>query len=159
MILPPLAELRDLEAFLRYNFEAEDNSREKVMGYDLEKENPDLTPPILQAALFRELFHIAAALVWFHENLRFEESMDRYGSDGSDMDLYCTHMELKPDNILVMRDQRLRVGKWRISDFEISVFDKRADEMAPRLQLIRDAGHRLTSRTRQNTINRGHGPY
>ena len=31
--------------------------------------------------------------------------------------------------------------------------------MAPRLQSIRDVGHRLTSRTHQNIINRGHGPY
>lgn len=37
VILLPLAELRDLEVSLRNSFEAEDNSREKVKVYDLEK--------------------------------------------------------------------------------------------------------------------------
>lgn len=156
MIILPLAELRDLEVFLRYGFEAKENTREEMMVYDFEKEFPGLTPPVLQAALFKELTHIAAALVWLHENLHVEESMDRYGSD---IDLYCAHMDLKTDNILITRDMGSRVGKWMISDFGISVFDKRTDEMAPRLQSIRDVGHRLTSRTHQNIVNRGHGPY
>lgn len=34
-ILLPSAELRDLEVSLRYSLEAEDNSQEKVMVYDL----------------------------------------------------------------------------------------------------------------------------
>lgn len=156
MIILPLAELRDLEVFLRYGFEAKENSREEMMVYDFEKEFPGLTPPVLQAALFRELTHIAAALVWLHENLHVEDSMERFGSE---IDLYCAHMDLKTDNILITRDMGSWVGKWMISDFGISVFDKRTDERAPRLQSIRDVGHRLTSRTQQNIGNRGRGPY
>ena len=150
MILLPLAELRDLEVFLRCGFEANDNdTRKETQVYDFDKEFPGLTPSILQDALFKELFQIASALVWLHEEIRVQGSLNQY----------CAHMDLKPDNILIRRDHRSSVGKWMISDFGISIFDKRTDQMDLRVQSIRDVGRRLTSRAREDLVHRGQGPY
>ena len=149
MILLPLAELRDLEVFLRCGFEAQDYTREEVMVYDFDREFPSLTPSILQGALFKELLNIASALVWLHEDLHIQGSLD----------IYCAHMDLKPENILVTRGSGSPVGKWMISDFGISILDQRTDRLASNIRSIRDVGHRLTSNARQDRIDRGHGPY
>ena len=151
MILIPLAELRDLDVFLRGGNIALDDTRNQEKVYDFSKEFPGMVPPnpLLQAALFNQLFELASALVWLHEDLRILGSLDRY----------CAHMDLKPGNILIIRDERSHVGRWVISDFGISLFVKSTNKKALKVHSIRDVGPRLTSRVHQDKVDRGRGPY
>ena len=151
MILIPLAELRDLDVFLRGGYIALDDTRNQEKVYDFSEEFPGMVPanPLLPAALFNQLFEVASALVWLHEELRILGSLDRY----------CAHMDLKPGNILITRDKKSNVGRWVISDFGISLFEKSTNRKALRVHSIRDVGPRLTSRAHQDKVIRGRGPY
>lgn len=110
-----------------------------------------MAPPstLLQEALFNQLFEVASALVWLHEDLRILGSLDRY----------CAHMDLKPGNILITRDKDSRVGRWMIADFGISLFEKSTNKKESKVHSIRDVGPRLTSRAYQDEVIRGRGPY
>ncbi|KAL8796007.1 MAG: hypothetical protein Q9195_001583 [Heterodermia aff. obscurata] len=151
MILIPLAELRDLDVFLRGGYIAMDDTKIKKKVYDFDQEFPGMVAPstLLQEALFNQLFEVASALVWLHEELRILGSLDRY----------CAHMDLKPGNILISRDKDSRVGRWMITDFGISLFDKSTNKKEPEVHSIRDVGPRLTSRAHQDEVIRGRGPY
>lgn len=151
MILLPLAELRDLDVFLRGGYIALDDTRDQRKVYDFSEEFPGMVPPnpLLHVALFNQLFEVASALVWLHEDLRILGSLDRY----------CAHMDLKPGNILITRDEKSQVGRWVISDFGISLFDKSTNRKALKVNSIRDVGPRLTSRAHQDEVIRGRGPY
>ena len=155
MILIPLAELRDLDVFLRGGYITLDDTRNQEKVYDFGAEFPGMVPPspLLPVALFNQLFEVASALVWLHEDLRILGSLDRY----------CAHMDLKPGNILITRDEKSHVGRWVISDFGISLFDKSTNKKALRVHSIRDVGPRLTSRAHQDMVDRGfdrgRGPY
>ena len=149
MILFPLAELKDLEVFLRGGYKIVHSSRDPTQVYNFSSTFPDLTEaPILHRELIRELFEIASALLWLHEELRI------YGSQDS----YLAHMNLKPENILLLRDRASRIGKWMLSDFGVSLFDRAGNTRPSRYYSIRDIGPRLTSRT-QHRPERGHGSY
>ena len=152
MILLPLAELGDLDVFLRGGYSASsDNTRIQTKVYDFDREFPETigSDQLLHQGLFRELFGLTSALVWLHEELRILGSLDRY----------CAHTDLKPDNILITRDSYSHVGRWMLSDFGISLFDKSTNLQALRVHSIRDVGPRLTSRARQDQLIRGRGPY
>ena len=151
MILIPLAELRDLDVFLRGGYIALDDTRNQEKVYDFSEEFPGMVPanPLLRVALFNQLFEVASALVWLHEDLRILGSLDRY----------CAHMDLKPGNILITRDEKSNVGRWVISDFGISLFEKSTNRKVLKVNSIRDVGPRLTSRAHQDKVIRGRGPY
>lgn len=155
MILLPLAELGDLDVFLRGGFSALDDTRVQEKIYVFDKEFPGMMPPnrALHAALLREMTEIVSALVWLHEGLRIPGSRD----------MYCAHMDLKPSNILITRDPShnvgVGVGRWKISDFGISLFKKSTNEKALGVHSIRDVGPRLTSRAYQDKVDLGRGPY
>ena len=157
MILLPLAELYDLEIFLRGGRKPEADTR-----YDYEIYNFDMTFPQLrvegnlQRALLRELFEIAKALKWLHEELHIPGSLNHY----------LAHLDLKPENILISRDShahalepRNLAGKWMLTDFGVSVFDKATDKKNSLVQSVGDAGHKVTSRVHKDQTVRGHGPY
>lgn len=63
---------------------------------------------------------LADALNWLHSRITLRKGQD---------DVSCVHMDLKPANILIMRDERSAVGMWKISDFGISEVRRRGDEM------------------------------
>ncbi len=151
MVLLPLAELLTLEVFLLCGFEYQYHAMKiiQVRVYDFDKEFPGLTPSVLQDALFNELVQIASALVWLHDEIRVLGSEENY----------CAHMNLEPKSILVKRDHASRVGKWMISDFGISIFDKGSNQMDLRVQSIRDVGERLTSSAHEDGVPRDIGPY
>jgi serine/threonine protein kinase len=157
MILLPLAELHDLEVFLRGGRKPRADTQYFDVIYDFDKTFPHLnTNNILHEALLKELFEIAAALVWLHEELHILGSLDRY----------LAHLDLKPENILISRDSHAPnpkhhhlAGKWMLTDFGVSVFDKATNEKASRVHSIRDVGPRLTSKAKKYQIMRGHGPY
>jgi serine/threonine protein kinase len=65
--------------------------------------------------LIKEASHVADAIRWLHGGLRISGKV-----------LFCCHMDLKLDNILVYLDYPSRVGWWKISDFGISSMVERA---------------------------------
>ena len=150
MILLPLAELHDFEIFLRGGKEPQADTRDLQKIYDFDEEFPELADTtILHCALLKEVFEIASALLWLHSELRIVDSPDRY----------LAHMDLKPDNILLDKDVRMPAGKWMLSDFGVSLFEKSTNKKATAVHAIRDVGPRLTSRANKSKVMRGHGPY
>ena len=72
--------------------------------------------------LIKEASNVADAIRWLHGGLRISGKV-----------LFCCHMDLKLDNILVYLDYPSRVGWWKISDFGISSMVERAtSEHSPR---------------------------
>lgn len=158
MILLPLAEHGDLEIFLRDGYKAGADTNINHKLYDFDETFPQLTSEhILHKALLKELFEIASALVWLHDELHISRNMDRY----------LAHLDLKPANILLAQDKHVGTlashhpaGKWMLTDFGVSVFDNATNQKATRVQSIRDAGPSLTkSRANKDEVARGHGPY
>ncbi|KAE8136096.1 hypothetical protein BDV38DRAFT_294135 [Aspergillus pseudotamarii] len=94
-ILSPLAEM-DLDVFLR--------------------EGHQRCPDFTVRDLMQEAAHLAGALAFLHQGL-----------DSYPPGLSCCHMDLKPGNILVFHGDALdfpKVGKWKISDFGISIMSR-----------------------------------
>ena len=157
MILLPLAEHGDLEIFLRDGYKAGANTKYNHKFYDFNEAFPELaSEQVLHEALLKEMFEITSALVWLHEELHLFGKLDRY----------LAHLDLKPENILLAHDNHAGTsashhpaGKWMLTDFGVSVFDKATNQKATRVHSIRDAGPRLTSRADRNDAMRGHGPY
>ncbi len=158
MILLPLAQHGDLEIFLRGGYKAGADTRynnHKI--YDFDETFPHLAcEETLHKALLKEMFEIARALVWLHEELHLFGKLDRY----------LAHLDLKPENILLVQDNHSGTagsdhpaGKWMLTDFGVSVFDKATNEKATRVHSIRDVGPRLTSRANRDEVMRGYGPY
>ena len=158
MILLPLARHGDLEIFLRGGYKPGADTRyDNHKIYDFDETFPELAcEETLHRALLKEMFEIARALVWLHEELHL------FGK----LDSYLAHLDLKPENILLVQDNHSGTagsdhpaGKWMLTDFGVSVFDKATNEKATRVHSIRDVGPRLTSRTNRDESMGGYGPY
>ena len=157
MILLPLAEHGDLEIFLRDGYKAGADTNYNHKFYDFNETFPQLaTEQTLHKALLKEMFEIASALVWLHDELHIFGKLDRY----------LAHLDLKPENILLAQDNHAGTsashhpaGKWMLTDFGVSVFDKATNQKATQVHSIRDVGPRLTSRANMDEVMRGHGPY
>ena len=116
MTIFPLADLRDLEIFLREGHQSEPTTSEAPQLYYFDKEFGDLTnQSVLHHALVKECSELSSALFWLHENLKTWGKPDEY----------LAHMDLKPDNILIHREEGHPVGKWVISDFGVSLIGRR----------------------------------
>ncbi|KAL9119524.1 MAG: hypothetical protein Q9187_003921 [Circinaria calcarea] len=98
------AELGDLETLLRSGQGLEPSTQ----SYDFDEKFPDYHPK----HLFDQLAGLAGALDFLHDNL---EVPTRPGT-------YCSHMDLKPNNVLVFPQPGQPVGAWKLSDFGISAF-------------------------------------
>ena len=158
MILLPLAEYGDLEIFLRDGYKAGADTNDNHQIYDFNEAFPQLeSEQTLHQALLKEMFEIVSALVWLHEELHLFGKLDRY----------LAHLDLKPENILLAHGNHAGTsashhpaGKWMLTDFGVSVFDKATNQKATRVHSIRDVGPRLTkSRANRDEVVRGHGPY
>ncbi len=158
MILLPLAQHGDLEIFLRGGYKAGADTRyDNHKIYDFDETFPNLAcQETLHKALLKEMFEIARALVWLHEELHL------FGK----LDSYLAHLDLKPENILLVQDNHSGTagsdhpaGKWMLTDFGVSVFEKATNEKATRVHSIRDVGPRLTSRANRDVVMRGYGTY
>ncbi|PWY68484.1 kinase-like protein [Aspergillus heteromorphus CBS 117.55] len=110
-ILFPYAENGDL-----YQFLLDGNG-----AYDPRDKFPHL-PEEGDSLIFKPLLYqcwaLASALRWLHGSIQV----------GTDTFLFA-HMDIKPENILIMKDESSVVGKWVISDFGVSV-QKPALEMS-----------------------------
>ena len=150
MILLPLANLYNLEIFLRGGFEPNPSTDDLKRIYDFGIKFPLLNTSVnLQHAVVEEAHQLASALKWLHEDLTIFGSSNRY----------LAHMDLKPANILLVGDSRWPAGKWMLSDFGVSAFDKATNAQVSDTPSIGDVGHRFTSRGLQDRVVRGHGSY
>jgi serine/threonine protein kinase len=135
-ILLPLAEYRDLEVFLNRGYDSSEEPHQLI--YDFEETFPNCTTPEFPTQVMTEFVHVVDGLRWLHDELTVE----------GDRDVYCTHMDLKPDNILICHDKRCPVGKWMLSDFGLSVFKKSTGDRNQNTRAVRDIIQRLSPRTR-----------
>lgn len=151
MIILPLANLNNLEIFLRCGYELVPGTDPALKPiYDFDDKFPMLGTSLkLQQAIVTEAHQLASALKWLHEDLRIFGYSDRY----------LAHMDLKPENILLVGDPLSPAGKWMLSDFGVSSFYKETNKKVSDTLSIRDVGPKLTSRGHQDRIVRGHGPY
>ena len=150
MIVLPLAELRDLEVFLRGGRQPDSDTRSEREVYNFDDRFEALKDDTtLHRMLIRECFEISSALLWLHEELRIYGKLDRY----------LAHMDLKPDNILIDSEEGHLAGKWMISDFGVSLFDKVTNEPTSDVLSARDIGRRATSRANQTIIHRNQVGY
>lgn len=153
MIILPLANLYNLEIFLRGGFEPNPGTDDLKRIYDFDITFPMLDTSVkLQHAVVEEAHQLASALKWLHEDLMIFGSSNRY----------LAHMDLKPANILLVGDPtnpRWPAGKWMLSDFGVSAFDKATNAKVSDTPSIGDVGHRFTSRGLQDRVVRGHGSY
>jgi serine/threonine protein kinase len=93
--------------------------------------------------LLQQVMQLASALHYLHYQI--------VSGDGST--IICCHMDLKPNNILVLQEQGYPVGKWMIADFGISVFKN------TKVVSIRDQAANLTTKDSRNPPQRPPGPY
>lgn len=92
--------------------------------------------------LLQQLMQLASALHYLHYQI--------VSANGSK--IVCCHMDLKPNNILVVKEEGYPVGKWMIADFGISVFKNK--EMIS----VHDQAATLTADSK-NPPQRPPGPY
>ncbi|RAH81793.1 kinase-like protein [Aspergillus japonicus CBS 114.51] len=124
-ILFPYAELGDLDQFLL----------DGAGLYDFRQRFPLIAPhstPDNYKPLLYQCWALASALDWLHNGIKIKTR-----------DIKCAHMDLKPDNILIMKDSSSTVGKWVISDFGISVAEHDRHSRAHALS-IRDLYREVT---------------
>ncbi|QDS67853.1 hypothetical protein FKW77_007588 [Venturia effusa] len=107
-ILLDYAENGDLEQFLNGGIINE----QAIPQYNYKSLFPSLHEEDLPIHLLKQCIGLAGALRWLHGNIELDDGKGNTS---------CVHMDLKPSNILIMRDPTSKVGKWKISDFGISV--------------------------------------
>ncbi|CAN9334304.1 unnamed protein product [Alternaria alternata] len=111
-ILLPWADHFDLDFFLREGYSY---SGEPL--YEFKLRFPKIQPATILQDTCRQMLYISEALKWLHTG---------FGGDLQNL-VHFAHMDLKPNNILIDREERSSVGKWILTDFGISTF-KEDDE-------------------------------
>ena len=150
MIILPHASLHNLEFFLRGGYEPDPGTDKRKKIYDFDVEFCMLDTPVkLQRALVEEAHQLASALKWLHEDLTLFGSSNRY----------LAHMDLKPANVLLVGDPKSPAGKWMLSDFGVSSFDKATNARVWDTPSIHDVGLSLTSRGSTDKLLRGKGSF
>lgn len=121
MILLQYADLHDLDVFFREGYKLDTTTTEAVEVYNFSAAFPDLRDDKLHPALIRQVWGVASALQRLHDELQI------FGGNKK----YVAHMDIKPDNILLIRDARSPVGRFLLSDFGISRFEKIVEKTNP----------------------------
>jgi serine/threonine protein kinase len=106
-LLLPYAELGDLYQFLHCGMGVERKRKYNFAEQFRGIEDSDLAEPLV-----RQASGIASAIDWLHSGITVGETLGK---------IYCAHMDLKPDNILIRASETSIVGEWVLSDFGISV--------------------------------------
>lgn len=107
-IILPWASLGDLSQFLL------DGDVPSQYHYDFKKNFPRVEKDQhLNRSLLKQSTQLAEALAFLHEG--FDTKVD-------DWHVRCAHMDLRPANMIIFHSPDSTVGKWKISDFGISVF-------------------------------------
>jgi len=129
-ILLPYAEYGDLELFLHCG-----RGPEGEMKYNFKERFSNVHSSDVTLPLLRQCWFITDALKWLHGGITLEKSSGT---------VLCTHMDLKPANILIQHDSESMVGKWMISDFGISVLKEEAPQEDAGVVSIYDYYSQLT---------------
>jgi serine/threonine protein kinase len=133
-IMLPYAQYGDLEVFLHGGY-----ASKKVKKYEFDHVFK-LGDRDLIISLLAECVVLADALKWLHSQISIERTSDK---------VFCAHMDLKPANILILPpDSKNLVGKWKISDFGISVFREDTEQHDPEYGSIGDYISQVTMNTR-----------
>lgn len=150
MIIMPLATHYNLEVFFQDGRQPLRDSMDYETKYVFGDKFPKIqTDADLHKAVVEQMFHLADALHWLHNDI----------SNFKMQNSYLAHMDLKPDNILIHgdpQDSKTPVGQWMITDFGISAFYKISHKPIQEIPTIRDVTSRLTS---LSEVVRGRGPY
>lgn len=149
-ILLPFADHLDVNVFLRCGI-----SDDRKVLYNFREKFPWVAEPsdpmssVVTRDLLRQCDNLADALKWLHEGMHVASSPDP---------LFCAHMDLKPANILILgpTSEDMRVGRWMISDFGISVFRTQQKDQDTKFATPLDYYNQLTLQTRPK---RAEGPY
>jgi serine/threonine protein kinase len=102
--------------------------------FDLLNENCDKATcfDISPVNLLRESSNLAEALMFLHDQLG---------------DIFCCHMDLKPDNILIIKHKDAPVGQWMITDFGISTFKETSGRSNDGLLSVRELEVNIANKT------------
>lgn len=131
-ILLPYASLGDLYQFLHCGRDVDDDYDSRKYNFkDRFREIPDPGSGDVSRPLLKQCRALAGALKWLHSGLDIESS-------SNSSTVYCAHMDLKPDNILIQPDGNSIVGKWMISDFGISVVHENKRTKNSNIVSVRD---------------------
>jgi len=135
-ILLPYASHGDLFQFLHCGKALDD----EPSPYNFDEKFPSISNTTTKIAqpLLRQCWALANAVDWLHGGITIE-------SNSSSSKVFCIHMDLKPDNILIQHDSDSIVGKWMISDFGISVTKEKEKKENSNILSIRDWYNRFTS--------------
>ena len=128
----PYAKLGDLWQFLNGG---KDPGGDQY--YDFPERFPRLTPENRALHLITQCWSIADALEWLHADITLPE-------EGK---VPCAHMDLKPNNILIDEDDGSYVGRWKISDFGLSVIDEKSHVVT-----VRDYVSQVSMNTRPKRV-------
>lgn len=146
----PLAIHYNLEVFFQDGRQLLLDSMDYETKYVFGDKFPKIqTDADLHKAVVEQMYHLADALLWLHNDLGGFEMQNSY----------LAHMDLKPENILVHgdpQDSKTPAGQWMITDFGISAFYKESHKPTQEIPTIRDVTSRLTS---LSEVVRGRGPY
>lgn len=129
-ILLPYAEYGDLELFLHCG-----RGPTGEIKYDFKKRFNNVHSSDMTLPLLRQCWYLTDALKWLHGGITVEKSSST---------VLCTHMDLKPANILIQYDPESMIGTWMISDFGISVLKEEAPQQGAGIVSIYDYYSQLT---------------
>ncbi|KAL7627288.1 hypothetical protein AAE478_001477 [Parahypoxylon ruwenzoriense] len=140
-IILPRAPYGDLWQFL-HGGETINSRGQTERVYNFADRFPEAANPGFEIApsLLKQCGNLAGALKFLHNGFR-----------ANNVDLFCAHMDLKPDNIIICKEEGNDggVGMWKLCDFGISAFKEHPhspDEYSP--VSVGDYHARMTMRTR-----------
>lgn len=139
-ILLDYAEGGDLEQFLNGGI----INGPAVPQYNHRSLFPSLHEEDLPIHLMKQCIGLAGALRWLHGNIELDDGKGKTS---------CVHMDLKPSNILIMLDPSSKVGKWKISDFGISVVKSEDSQSDGNVISVGDLSRIGEQSKANNTVN------
>ncbi|MCJ1440891.1 MAG: hypothetical protein MMC23_001377 [Stictis urceolatum] len=131
-ILFPLA-AGDLGLFLNEGMEHDTSPS------DLDPSLFSMLANVTKGSLISQCYRLADALWYLHTGIILADSPAQ---------VYCIHMDLKPENVLIMSATDHPVGQWQLSDFGLSVIDTQTSCQDTRYLTIGEAAKFLESNVR-----------
>ncbi|KAL8693316.1 MAG: hypothetical protein Q9218_001835 [Villophora microphyllina] len=142
-IFLPYTELGSLEVFFCKGLDGSNGTDMGKITYNFDEHfsSNDLQP----VHMLKQMLNLCSALAFLHDPLQIGQSQ-----------MYCAHMDLRPQNVLVFRSESEPVGSWKISDFGISSFKEVHDTKEQQYLSIRDLAEKQTSAPTDRNIEGAH---
>ncbi|KAL8949694.1 MAG: hypothetical protein Q9222_004223 [Ikaeria aurantiellina] len=142
-IFLPYTELGSLEVFLCGGIDESPGTGLHRITYDFDAH---FTPQNLRwDNLLRQMLNLCGALSFLHHDLQIGQSQ-----------IYCAHLDLRPQNVLIFGSEIEPVGSWKISDFGISSFKKDQNTKDQTFFSIRELAEHQTSTATNRTLEGAH---